>query len=149
MAIIRSIQVLLLLMIAGCMGNAARSSLDPGQLDVFGVTLSSSADYREIKGVTGVDEPCLRGYERSFDALDIVIGYGNNGKIRKITIRNPQNSMFGIHPGETVEVAKKKIMAAGFATDNSPDRFRKGDLALTLRSDETGKLSGLTLEHID
>ena len=131
------------------MGTAARNSVDPGLLDVFGVTMFSTKDYREIKGVKGTDEPCLSGYERSFDTLDIVIGYGRDRTIRMITIRNPQNSIFGIHPGELFAHALQKVHGAGFIEDGSLNRFRKGDLALTLRPDESGKLVSLTLEETD
>lgn len=141
--------ILMPLLLAGCMGNVAKSSLDRGQVNVFGVALYDPTDYREIKGVRGVDEPCLRGYERSFDSLDIVIGYGKDGKVRKITSRNPQNSLFGIHPGDTVVSALDKISAAGFIQNGTPYRFKKEGLLLTLLVDEVGKLFGMTLEIAD
>jgi len=131
------------------MGNAAKSSLAPGQVNVYGVALDSSTDYREIRGVRGIDEPCLRGFDRSFDELDIVIGYGRDGKIRKITTRNPQNSLFGVHPGETVASALVKIRGAGFVENGSPHHFRKEDLAVTMLVDGAGRMFGMTLEAVD
>ena len=148
MKLFRSVPVLLLVLLAGCMGNAARHSIDPGQLDVFGVAMYSSVDHKEIRGIAGVDEPCLRGCDRSFDALDIVIGYGRDGKVRKIGTRNPQTSMFGVHPGDTVASARGMIRNAGFAETGEPNRFRKGDLVLTILADGP-TLFGLVLESMD
>lgn len=137
---------LLLFIQCGCMVNVVKSTLDSRQIDVFGVVLYSSSDYQSIGGVKGVDEPCLRGYDRSFDALDIVIGYNRDGKIRKITTRNSQNSIFGVHPGEAVDTAMVKIRGAGFVEDGSAYHFRKDSLELSVLIDSSGRLFGLTLE---
>ena len=149
MKLFRLVPVLLLVLLTGCMGNAARSGIDPGRLDVFGVAMYSPTDYREIGGVKGADEPCLRGYERSFDALEIVIGYGRDGKVRKIGSRNPQTSMFGVHPGDTIASARGMIRNAGFSETGEPNRFRKGDLVLTILADGPDRLFGLVLESTD
>jgi hypothetical protein len=143
------IAYLLLFQLIGCMGNNARNAIDPDQLDVFGITMHSSTDYREIRGIKGVDEPCLRGYDRSFDALDIVIGYNNDGSIRRITTHNPQNSLFGVHPGETVASAFVKIREAGLVASDSPYRFRKEGISLRLLADESGKIFGMSIETAD
>jgi hypothetical protein len=149
MKLFRPAPVLLLVLLAGCMGNAARNGIDPGRLDVFGVAMYSPTDYREIGGVRGTDEPCLRGYERSFDSLDVVIGYGRDGKVRKIGTRNPQTSMFEVHPGDTVASARDKIRGAGFSETGEPNRFRKRDLVLTILANGPDRLFGLVLESTD
>ena len=143
---LRNTWILLPVLIAGCLGNIEKNHIAPGQLDVFGVIMYSSTDHREINGVRGTDEPCLRGHERSFDNLDIVIGYGRDGKIRKVNSRNPQNSMFGVHPGESVETALVKIREAGFLENGSPYRFKKDELELTMLVDGNGRIFGMTLE---
>jgi hypothetical protein len=130
------------------MGHAVKNSIAPSHLDVFGIAMNSSMDYREIRGVKGIDEPCLRGYDRSFEALDIVIGYGIDGKIRKITTRNSHNSMFGVHPGEAVATALVKIRSAGFVANGSPYYFKKENLALSLLVDGGGRLFGITIENL-
>ena len=53
------------------------------QINVFGVELYSDADYREVNGVVAAEGRCLRGYEPSFDAFDVIIGYGFDHKIQK------------------------------------------------------------------
>jgi hypothetical protein len=140
--------LLLPLLLAGCLASPVRSSLAPGQLDVYDVTLGSLTDYREIRGVRGTDEPCLRGYERSFAELDIVLSYDRDGKIRKITTRNPQNSMFGVHPGDSAASAMAKLRGAGFV-ENAPSRFRKEGLLFSILVDGTGRLFGISLETTD
>lgn len=74
----------LLLLLVGCTVQDTAPNDSRNQVDVFGVQLFSDTDYREINGIKAEEEPCLSGYERIFDALDIVVGYGFNGKIRKI-----------------------------------------------------------------
>jgi hypothetical protein len=119
------------------------------QVDVFGVQLFSDTDYREINGVKAEEEPCLRGYERTFDALDIVIGYGFNGKVRKITTRNIATAMFGIHPGMTFDEGRKKILLTGFSESTSPFTFRSNRYSLTFLVDDKSTIFGLTLQSFD
>lgn len=119
------------------------------QVNVFGVQLFSDVDYREINGVMAVEDPCLKGYERIFDALDITIGYGFNKKIRKITTRNPGTSLFGINPGVTYLEGKQKILQAGFIEFASPFTFRSNGYTLKLLVDDKDTIFGLTLESID
>lgn len=122
------------------------SSFDSHQVDVFGVAMGTTTDYQTIRGVKGVDEPCLRGFERSFDKLDIVVGYGRDGKIRKIITRNPQNSLFGVHPGEALTPALVRIHDAGFIEDGTPCRFNREGYVLTILNDGNGRLFGMILE---
>lgn len=139
------ISILLPVLLTGCLGIMTGSAVKPEQLDVFGIVFDSSIDYREINGIKGTDEPCLRGVERTFDILEIVIAYGHDGQIRKITTRNPQNSMFGIHPGDPPAVAVTRLSGAGFV-EESPYHFKKDGLLLTILVDDTGRLFGMTLE---
>ena len=89
----------ILFFLAGCAGKHFDRGTVCEQVDVFGIQLFSDRDYKEINGVKADEEPCLRGYERTFDALDLTIGYGFDKKIRKITTRNPGTILFGINPG--------------------------------------------------
>ena len=120
-----------------------------GQINVFGVELFSKVDYKEINGVVATEEPCLKGYERSFDALDLIIGYGFNKKIRKINTRNPNTSLFGVSPGMSFEEGKQKILQAGFVASNSPFSFKADRYSLTLLVDENQKIFGVTVESLD
>ncbi len=118
------------------------------QLNVFGIELFSTVDYRQIGSVTAVEEPCLKGYERSFDPLDVTIGYGFNNIIRKITTRNRSTSMYGIIPGMALVDGQQRAERAGFSRI-SPYIFHFNDLSLTLLADSNDILFGITVERID
>jgi len=136
----------LCLCLTGCMTGRVKADLT-NQINVFGVELYSSVDYLEIDGVRGTDEPCLKGYERSFDQLEITIGYGFDKKIRKITTRNPGTGIFGILPGMTAEAGKRQASQAGL-TEDSPYRYLGKDVSLTLLVDGNGKVFGITVEEL-
>ena len=150
--LIRSLTVLLLI---GCMSNnivmAEQVGRDKmvGQINVFGIELLSDVDYKEINGVAATEEPCLKGYDRSFDALDLTIGYGFDKKIRKITTRNSNTSIFGIRPGMDFEEGRKMILHAGFNEYVPPFTFRANSYSLKMLVNADNKIFGLTLELLD
>lgn len=144
----RLIPILLLFLLAGCMGKYVQNSKIDDQINVFGVKLLSNVDYRQINGVTATEEPCLRGYERNFDALNVIVGYGFNKKIRKIHTRNPNTSLFGISPGIPFGEGKQKILQAGFIASSSPFVFTASAYSITLLVDKD-KIFGLTIELLD
>lgn len=130
------------------MGNHQQNSRIDDQINVFGVKLLSTVDYQQINGVTATEEPCLRGYERNFDALSVSVGYGFNKKIRRIHTRNPATSLFGISPGMSFGEGKQKILKAGFVVSDSPFVFTAGDYSITLLVD-SDKVFGVTIELLD
>ena len=135
---------LLLGILAGCAG--VRNREPTPELDVFGVELGSTADHRSIRGVVVVEEPCLRGYERFFEALDFSVGYDPSGRVRKVTTRNPATRVWGIRPGDSLSAAREMATRAGFTEKGAPHRFEKDGRRLTLLADESGRVFGLTLE---
>jgi hypothetical protein len=145
----KAILFLSFLLLVGCMGQYVQSEEVGDQINVFGVALFSNVDYREINGVVATEEPCLRGYERSFDALDIIIGYGFDRKIRRINTRNPNTSLFGVSPGMRFREGKTKILQAGLKESTSPYTFGADRYSLTLLVDENQKIFGLTVELVD
>jgi hypothetical protein len=145
MTIRKASLIALFLLLAGCTARYAGHGDIRRQIDVFGVQPYSATDYREIQGVKAEEEPCLRGYERTFDALDIIIGYGFNGKVRKITTRNPATAMFGIRPGMTFKEGRARILREGFREDVTPAAFSSGPYSLTFLVDDKDTIFGLTL----
>lgn len=141
--------VLVTLLLAGCMSTNIGRDKMLGQINVFGIELFSDVDYKEINGVAATEEPCLRGYDRSFDALDLTIGYGFDKKIRKITTRNLNTSLFGIKPGMAFEEGKKIILRSGFVEHAPPFAFKANKYSLTFLVDGDNKIFGLTLESLD
>jgi hypothetical protein len=106
-------------------------------------------DYKEINGVVATEEPCLRGYERSFDKLDVITGYGFNHKIRKIMTRNSNTSIFGIKSVMTYEEGKQRILQAGFSEYAPPYTFRTDSYALTFLVNGSNTIFGSTLESLE
>jgi hypothetical protein len=139
----------LLFLLVGCTVKHTAANDVRNQVDVFGVQLFSDTDYREINGVKAEEEPCLRGYERTFDTLDIIIGYGFDGKIRKIMTRNATTAMFGIQPGTTLGEGRKKILEAGFTATATPFMFNSNRRSLTFLVDEKDTIFGLTLQSLE
>ncbi|MBK5275935.1 MAG: hypothetical protein JJE30_12900 [Desulfuromonadales bacterium] len=142
----RIIGLLLVICLTGCLASKGGINRIQGAKDVFGIELYSATDYREIKGVKGTDEPCLKGFERSFDALGISIGYGFDGKIRKITTRNPETTLFGVHPGTQAKDAGRTLLQAGLTDSGTPGRYTGDGLTLTLLVDGSGRAFGITVE---
>ena len=136
------------LLLAGCLNRNRVPDGMAAQVEVFGVQMFSDADYREINGVVATEEPCLKGYERSFDALDVSIGYGVDRKIRKITTRNPSTSLFGVKPGMTFQEGRRKIVQAGFSESVPPFTFRTDAYSLTFLVDGD-KIFGMRFESRD
>ena len=141
--------LLLSFFLIGCLGKQGVDEKLYGQLNIFGVELFSDVDYRHINGVAAIEEPCLKGYERSFDALDVSIGYGFDKTIRKITTRNASTSLFGINPGMPYQEGKEKILQAGFSEDVPPFKYKANGYTLKLLVDGNETIFGLTLETID
>lgn len=137
----------LTLCLAGCLAHQVRDDVSH-QIMVFGVEMYSGMDYREIGGVASTEEPCLKGYERSFDALDLIIGYGFDRKIRRISTRNPATSMFGIHPGIPLEEGHRLARKAKLR-EVSPISYRSNGITLTLLADGEGMVFGVTVEASD
>ncbi len=136
-------------LIVGCSTLNTGNSALAKQINVFGAVPFSTADFTEINGIKAVEEPCIRGYDRNFDALDIIIGYGFNKRIRKIITLNPATSMFGVTIGMTVDEARKRLHTAGFIENSKPNTFKNDPYSLTLLVKTKDTVSGLRLEIID
>lgn len=141
--------MLFCLLLAGCFGHTAGNRLAEVRTDVFGIALFSAEDIRELGGVRGEDEPCLRGYERSFEQLGVTVGYGFDGRIRKIATRNPGTAIGGVRPGDMAAVGRDRLLQTGFRPTDSPNRFRTGCCSLGLLVDSDGRIFGLTLEAVE
>jgi hypothetical protein len=139
--------VLLLLCLTGCFAKYAATDVSR-QTHVFGIELNSGIDYQEIGGVKATEEPCLKGYERSFDQLDVTIGYGFDKKIRKITTRNSSTNVFGISPGVSLEEGRRLAQHASLS-EVSQYHYQGKGVTLTLLVDGHNKVFGITVETED
>jgi len=148
MNLIKMLLPLLPLLLAGCHSGTIRPETLQEQVQVFAVQLHSDRDYRELKGIAATEEPCLRGYERSFDRLQVTAGYGFDRIIRKIATRNPATSLFGISPGMKIAAVRQQLQNSGFTPYSPPHLFRNGSYLLTLQVDASDTIDGLTLETL-
>jgi hypothetical protein len=143
------ILVLASILCTGCMSKYVGQDRMLDQVNVFGVRLYSDVDYREINGVPATEEPCIKGYDRSFNALDITVGYGFDKRIRKIITRNPGTGMFGISPGMSLEEGRGKVLQAGFNEWAPPYKFKTRNYSLAFLVDDDGRIFGMILESLD
>lgn len=128
------------------MQQTIKPDLSPDQVDVFGIRMLSSVDLRQLNGVTATEEPCLHGYERTFDSLDVIVGYGFDSRIRKITTRNPSTSIYGVRPGTPLATGVQKLRQAGWHEHDAPFTFRTGNYSLRLLVDQSSTIFGMTIE---
>lgn len=135
--------------LTGCAGRGADRAALAGKVNVFGIELFSDVDYRQLNGVAASEEPCLKGYERTYDALDVIIGYGFDRKIRKIMTRNPQTSIFGIRPGMALAEGRQRLQDTGFREYAPPFTYRDNGYSLKFLVDGNNTIFGLTLESLD
>jgi len=142
------VMLLMLVILTGCGGNGVDQEKLNSQIDVFGVKLFSSVDYKEINGVAATEEPCLNGYERKFDELNVMVGYGFDKKTRKITTLNENTGIFGIKPGSSFAEAKAKILKAGFKEYEAPSKFSAYGYSCTLLKDGD-RVKGVMLEPLE
>lgn len=137
------------MLLTGCPAKRAGSEGWNKQIDVFGLALFSANDDKTIRGIMPKKEPCLKGFDYSYDPLDITVGYGTDERIRKITTRNKETHMFNIRVGDSYERGKASILQAGFSQGDSPYRFLKDGFSFTLLVDDRDRIFGMTLESLD
>lgn len=133
----------------GCASAPPRLDETNGGIRVFGAALAAPGDPPELRGAPATEEPCLKGYDRTFDAAAVSIGYDRRGRIRRISSRNPDTTVFGIRPGDDVGASRAKALAAGFRETASDHRLTSECCGLTLLVDEGGRVFGVTVELLD
>jgi len=138
-----------LALIAGCVtaGPGVKAANDG--LLVFGAKLGVAGVPDGLAGEPAEETPCLKGRDFSYEARDVLIGYGRDGKIRKVMTRNPSTSIYGIRPGDGFATAEANVLAAGFRETGTTHRYSDGCCLLTLFVDEAGRVFGLILELRD
>lgn len=136
--------LLVLPLLAGCLHG--RGDQLPRHVQVFGFQLAERNDVRQLNGETGTDEPCLHGYERSFEQQGVTVGYRRDGVVRRILTRNPSTGVFGISPGMSAAQAAERAQQAG-CRQSDGNVYRCGDsISIKLLVDENGRLFAIALE---
>jgi len=140
---------ILTILLTGCLANRLGGEGLNKQINVFGLSLYSAHDDKSIRGVVPIKEPCLKGFEYIYDPLDLTISYGFNDRIRRITTRNKETSMFNIHIGDSFSKGKDIIRQAGFSEGDSPYKFVKDGCLFTLLVDDHERIFGMSFEVLD
>ena len=133
----------------GCLPKKPGSEGWSKQIDVFGLALFSANDDKSIRGVVPKKEPCIRGFDYSYDPLDISVVYGTDDRIRKIATRNRETGMFGIRVGDPFPKGKASILQAGFSEGDTPFKFTKDGFLFTLLVDDRDRIFGMALETLE
>ena len=137
------------LMFTGCLAKRVGGEGLNKQINVFDLALFSANDDKSIRGIVPKKEPCLKGFEYFYDPLDISVGYGTNDRIRKITTRNKETSMFDIHVGDSFPKGKALILQAGYSQGDTPYKFVQDGFLFTLLVDDHDRVFGMTLEALE
>lgn len=136
-------------LVAGCLVKKPVSDEWNRQIDVFGLALFAANDDKSIRGVVPKKEPCIRGFDYAYDPLDISVVYGTDDRIRKITTRNRENSMFGIRVGDPFPKGKASILQTGFSGGDTPYKFVKDGFLFTLLVDDRDRIFGMAWETLE
>jgi hypothetical protein len=133
----------------GCPAKRVGSEALNKQINVFDLALFSASSDKNISGIVPRKEPCLKGFDYFYDPLDISVGYGTDDRIRKITTRNKETSMFDIRVGDHCPKGKALIQQAGFSAGDTPYKFVKDGFLFTLLVDDHDRIFGMTLEVLE
>jgi hypothetical protein len=133
----------------GCLAKRVGSEGLNKQIKVFDLALFSANSDKNIRGIVPRKEPCLKGFDYFYDSLDISVGYGTNDRIRKITTRNKETSMFDIRVGDHYPKGKALILLAGFSEGDTLYKFIEDRFLITLLVDDHDRIFGMTLEVLE
>lgn len=143
--------MLVVVVLAGC-GNSSDSFIKKEvntQINVFEVKLDMvESKVHESVGSKGEKAMCVYGYEYGYEDKLINIGFNSEtGRVRRVTTKNPETSIYGIKPGTELEQANKTIELNGFKKDDgSKYRFYKENTVLYIISMKATHADGITIE---
>lgn len=96
------------------------------------------------------EEMCVYGYEFNFEDRQINLGFRmDDHTLRRITTKNPVDSLYGIQIGMDVATAKELIQSYGFSQDTQKNRYKNDDLFFTIGSKQGQIVDFLIIEIID
>ena len=101
-------------------------------------------------GTRPEEEMCVYGYEFNFEALDINLGFRmDDHTLRRITVKNMTDSLYGIQNGMPIGTAEKILLAYGFNEDTQKNRYHIDDVYFTLGSKKGELVDFMIVEIID
>ena len=119
------------------------------QINVFNVQIyMDEPDVHEAIPTKGEKAMCIYGYEYEYEQIRVNIGFNSETeKVRRVTTKNSDTSIYGIVPGTELEEVYKIIDSHGFSkSDSSKYIFYKENVRLTLISMNGTHADGVILE---
>ena len=142
---------IVLAIVTGC-GNAEDAFISEEvnpQINVFNVQIHmNESDVQEAIPTKGEKAMCVYGYEYEYADSLVNIGFNSETeKVRRVTTKNPDTSIYGIVPGTELEEAYKIIDSQGFSkSESSKYIFYKENIRLTITSMKGTHADGVTVE---
>ena len=142
--------VLAVVMLWGCSSSDPflEEEINPN-IDVLGIKLGMQEDQvHELAGSIGEKAMCINGYEYQYADKLINIGFTiDESKVRRVTTKNPDTSIFGIQPGMELAAAAAQLDQFGFTKDQTSEfKFHKETVMLTLISMHGDLADGVSIE---
>jgi len=119
------------------------------QINVFNVQIyMDESDVHKTIPTKGEKAMCIYGYEYEYEQSRINIGFNSETeKVRRVTTKNPDTSIYGIVPGTDLEEVYKIIDSHGFSkSESSKYIFYKENMRLTLISMKGSHADGVIVE---
>lgn len=121
-------------------------------IEASGIKLSiPESQVVEILGGAGEKAMCVYGYEYTYSDLGLNIGFrADNEQVRRITVTNNKDQIFGLKAGMTMEEARTILDRNGFVKDENSDfKFNKANTIITIKSLKGDMVDGITIEIYD
>lgn len=143
--------LLILVLAAGCSSTPDYSETNK-HIDAQGIELGLDVNkVFEILDDQPEEEMCVYGYEFFFQNAGLNIGFRlDNDTVRRVTVRNTNDSIYDIHVGDTLETVSDTIKNSGYSEDESTaGRYVNGDLYFTAVSKDGSTIDQLIIEVIN
>lgn len=122
------------------------------KIDVLGIKLGMQEDQvHELAGSKGEKAMCINGYEYQYADKLINIGFTiDESKVRRVTTKNPDTSIFGIKPETELTADTVALLEqAGFTKDSASDfKYYKENVMVTVISLHGDRVEGVAIEFV-
>jgi hypothetical protein len=138
------------IVLSGCESSSSfiDKEINPN-INVLGIKLNMpETKVHELAGSKGEKAMCINGYEYTYADKLINIGFDiDQGKVRRVTTKNPETFIFGIKPGTDLASAYAQVNNNSFSKDKASEfKFHKENIMLTIISMKGTMADGVTIE---
>lgn len=145
-----SLSLIIILSLTSCRNKNSKfidEEVNP-QINAFSVKLNmEESKVLDILGSKGEKANCVYGYEYEYTDKKINVGFDSNSNmVRRVTIKNPDNSIYGINAGVMLEDAYNIIEQNGFEKTENKYKFIKENIILSIISMKGTNADGVIIE---